>query len=408
MTTSNVVVLGSTGSIGVQALDIARRNPELFSITGVAAGGSNLTTLAEQVVAHHVDRVAIADERAKSTFDHILRKVQHDAASHFVPQHIEYGPAAVSDLAGSQCDVVLNGIEGAAGIDSTLAALAGTATLALANKESLIMTGDLILELVGTTSEGTLLHRIAPVDSEHSALAQALRGERIADIAKLIVTASGGPFRGRSREQLANVTVAEALNHPTWSMGPLVTINSATLVNKALEVMEAHLLFGIDYSRIDVSVHPQSIVHSAVEFVDGSTIAQCSPPDMRIPIALGMNWPNRVPDAAAPCNWTEPTEWTFQPLDNVAFPAVNLAREVGTAGGTYPAVYNAANEAAVAAFRSGTLQFVGIVDTISKAIDAHTGHELAMTRSTAAHAAPSVEQVRAVDAWARDFVTTSL
>lgn len=408
MTTRKVVVLGSTGSIGVQALDIASRNPELFNITGVAAGGSNLETLAAQVIAHHVDRVAIANEAVRGDFDQVLGKAQLAAGSCFVPQHVEYGPGAVSDLAGADCDVVLNGIEGAAGIDSTLAALAGKATLALANKESLIMTGDLVLQQIGTTPEGTLLHRIAPVDSEHSALAQALRGEQMADVAKLIVTASGGPFRGRSRDQLANVTVAEALNHPTWSMGPLVTINSATLVNKSLEVMEAHLLFGIDYSRIEVSVHPQSVVHSAVEYVDGSTIAQCSPPDMRVPIALGLNWPHRVPGAAAPCNWAESAEWTFEPLDNVAFPAVNLAREVGTAGGTYPAVYNAANEAAVAAFRSGKLGFVDIVDTIGKAVESHAEHELAMTRDAAAGAVPSVEHIRQVDSWARHFVTTSL
>lgn len=404
MTARTIVVLGSTGSIGVQALDLAARNRQLFTITGLAAGGSQLATLAEQVISHQVHHVAINNPAARDSFPDELARAADAAKTTFRPQHVSYGPDAVTELAASTCDVVVNGIEGAAGIEATLATLDGTATLALANKESLIMTGDIILDRIGTDSQGTLMHRIAPVDSEHSALAQALRGERLDDVAKLIVTASGGPFRGRSRNELANVTVEEALNHPTWSMGPLVTINSATLVNKSLEVMEAHLLFGIDYSRIDVSVHPQSIVHSAVEFVDGSTMAQCSPPDMRIPIALGMNWPHRVPGAATPCDWTTPAHWTFSPLDNEAFPAVTLARHVGTTGGTFPAVYNAANEAAVAAFRAGTLRFIDIVDMIQRAVDAHTTHELAATRSDST---PTVDHIRLVDQWARDFVNTT-
>jgi 1-deoxy-D-xylulose-5-phosphate reductoisomerase len=260
-------------------------------------------------------------------------------------------------------DIVLNGIDGDQGLAATLSALATGARLALANKESLIAGGPLVLRAAAPD-------QIVPVDSEHSALAQCLRaGHRAAEVAKLVVTASGGPFRGRKRAELAEVTVADALKHPTWSMGQLITINSATLVNKGLEVIEAHLLFGVPYERIGVVVHPQSIVHSMVTFADGSTIAQASPPTMKIPIALALSWPERLAEIAPACDFSQAQAWTFEPLDHENFPSVSLAIAAGSAGGSLPAVYNAANEEAVGAFVDGRLGFVGIVDTIKAVLD---------------------------------------
>ena len=254
---------------------------------------------------------------------------------------------------------------GAVGLEPTLAALEAGTTLALANKESLIIGGELV---TGAAKPG----QIVPVDSEHSALAQALRGESIDEVRRLLVTASGGPFRGRTRAELADVTPEQAMAHPTWDMGPVITINSATLVNKGLEVIEAHLLFDIGFDRIDVVVHPPSVVHSMVEFVDGSTMVQASPPDMRLPIALGLAWPDRVPGVAPPCDWTEATAWEFFPLDDEAFPAVGLARQAGEFGRTAPAVFNAANEVCVEAFVAGDLAFLGIVDTVGAVLEEHT------------------------------------
>ena len=231
-----------------------------------------------------------------------------------------------------------------------------------------------------------------PVDSEHSAIAQCLRGGRAAEVRRLIVTASGGPFLHRSRAELAGVTPEQALAHPTWNMGPVITINSATLVNKGLELIEAHLLFGIGFGQIDVVVHRQSVIHSMVEFTDGSTLAQASPPDMRIPIALGLGWPDRVPGAAPAVDWTSAHTWTFEPLDEQAFPAVSLARQAGAAGGTVPAVYNAANEVCVGAFLAGQIPFTGIVDTVAQVVSEH--HE-------PAGAAITLADVLGADNWAR-------
>jgi 1-deoxy-D-xylulose-5-phosphate reductoisomerase len=277
----------------------------------------------------------------------------------------------------------LNGITGSIGLAPTLAALASGATLALANKESLIVGGALV---TGAARPG----QIVPVDSEHSAIAQCLRAGRAEEVERLILTASGGPFRGRSREELHHVTPAQALNHPTWDMGRVVTTNSATLVNKGLELIEAHLLFGVALEAIDVVVHPQSVVHSMVQFTDGSVIAQASPPDMRLPIALGLGWPDRVPHAARPCDWTQSTAWTFEPLDAQAFPAVDLARDAAKQGSTYPAVFNAANEEAVEAFHAGQIGFLDIVDTVAAVLSEHAGSsEL------------SVESVLAAEEWAR-------
>ena len=352
-----VVVLGSTGSIGTQALDVVRRNSDLFRVVGLAAGGSNLDLLAEQAAEFAPDVVGITRGTTTDLEAAIAKRKSKDAPS---PKLVA-GPDAATEIAAMPCDVVLNGITGSIGLAPTLAALEAGRTLALANKESLIVGGPLV-------KAAARPGQIVPVDSEHSALAQCLRGGRASEVRKLIITASGGPFRGRRKADLVDVTPEQALAHPTWKMGPVITINSATLVNKALEVIEAHLLFDVPLDRIDVVVHPQSMIHSMVEFVDGSTLAQCSPPDMRLPIALGLHWPNRLADAVSPCDWTKASAWTFEPLDDEAFPAVRLGRRVAAVGETAPAIYNAANEEAVAAFMAGNLRFTGIVDTVEQVV----------------------------------------
>ena len=315
-----VVILGSTGSIGTQALDIVRRNPDRFRVVALAAGGGQPDVLARQAAEFGVAAVAVAAPAAAADVQSHLQH-HHHLQSHRNPQpQILSGPDAVSEVAAWPCDVVLNGVTGAAGLQATLAALDAGRVLALANKESLIVGGPLV---TSRAKPG----QIVPVDSEHSTIAQCLRAGRESEVLRLVLTASGGPFRGWSRDKLEDVTPEQALAHPTWNMGPLVTINSATLVNKGLEVIEAHLLFGFGLDRIDVVVHPQSIVHSMVEFSDGATIIQASPPDMRLPISLGMAWPDRVPGAAPGLDWSTAATWTFEPLDDAAFPAVALARE---------------------------------------------------------------------------------
>ena len=359
----DVVLLGSTGSVGTQAIDVVRAAPDRFRVVAIAAGGSDVGALAAQAVELGVEAVGVARPDAEGDLRDALRSA---AAGGPMPEVLA-GPDAAAELAGRPCDVVLNGMTGSIGLRPTLAALEAGSTLALANKESLIVGGPLVMRAAAPG-------QVVPVDSEHSALAQCLRGGRAAEVARLVVTASGGPFRGWTRDQMADVTPQQALAHPTWSMGPVVTTNSATLVNKGLEVIEAHLLFGIGFDRIDVVVHPQSVIHSMVEFVDGSTLAQASPPDMRLPIALGLAWPDRVPGAAAACDWSRAAAWTFEPLDDGAFPAIHLAREVGEAGGTYPGVYNAANEECVAEFLAGRIPFLDIVDTVSKVVKDHADH----------------------------------
>ncbi len=358
-------MLGSTGSVGTQALDVAARNPHLFTIAGLAAGGSDPAMLAEQAIAHEVAAIAVTKPTAVEDVQLALyaeAQRRGYAKGEFRLPRILAGADAVGELIDSvPVDVVLNAVPGSQGLDPTLRALATGATLALANKESLIAGGPLVL---AAAKPGQLV----PVDSEHSAMAQALRSGEDNEVARLVLTASGGPFRGKKRADLGEVTVEQAMAHPTWSMGRLITINSATLVNKGLELIEASLLFGIEPARIDVTVHPQSIVHSMVTFADGSTIAQASPPDMRLPIALALNWPHRVPGAAAACSWDTAASWTFEPVDNEAFPAVELAREAGTAGGCLPAVFNAANEESVAAFLAGKAGFLSIVDTVSQVV----------------------------------------
>src|SRR4029453_441020 len=314
-----IVILGSTGSIGTQAIDVVDGAPHLFEVVALSAGGGNLELLAHQAVHTRAQAVGIAHGDPEALQNLIDAAAAREGLRNFAPE-IFVGPDASTRIAEVECDVVLNGITGSIGLAPTLAALASGATLALANKESLIVGGALV-------KAAARPGQIVPVDSEHSAIAQCLRSGTEQEVEKLILTASGGPFRGRSREQLHDVTPAEALAHPTWDMGLMVPTNSASLVNKGLEVIEAHLLFDIPLDRIDVVVHPQSVVHSMVQFVDGSIIAQASPPDMRLPIALGLGWPDRVPGAANACDWSTATSWTFEPLDSVAFPAVELAKD---------------------------------------------------------------------------------
>ncbi|MGI8535295.1 MAG: 1-deoxy-D-xylulose-5-phosphate reductoisomerase [Mycobacteriales bacterium] len=386
----DVVLLGSTGSIGTQALDVIARNPAAFRVVGLAAGGERVDLLARQALDFAVEVVAVA--RAGAAQDLLLAfyavaAAQGFSSGDFAVPKILAGPDAAAEVTAWPCDVVLNGMTGSIGLAPTLAALDAGRVLALANKESLIVGGPLVLDrLGGRTPVGS--GRLVPVDSEHSALAQCLRGGRAEEVRRLVLTASGGPFRGRSRHELGAVTVDEALAHPTWDMGPVVTVNSATLVNKGLEVIEAHLLFGTPYDAIDVVVHPQSLVHSMVEFTDGSTLAQLSPPDMRLPIALALGWPDRVDDAAPAIDWSRPQTWEFAPLDEEAFPAVRLAREVGAAGGTAPGVFNAANEEAVRAFLDGRLPFPAIVDIVAAVVAEHASSDTA--KSTVTNTAPGL------------------
>ena len=347
-----VIILGSTGSIGTQALEVIEANPDLFKVVGLAAG-QNSTLLEQQKQAFGVSNAVLGAE------------------------------AATRLVEDTEADVVINGITGSIGLAPTLATLKTGKTLALANKESLIVGGRLV-------TEAAKPGQIVPVDSEHSALAQCLLGGTKSEVRKLILTASGGPFRGWSRKQLEAVTPAQALAHPTWVMGRVVTTNSATLVNKGLELIEAHLLFDIPFDRIDVTVHAQSVVHSMVEFIDGSVLAQCSPPNMKLPIALGMSWPHRVANVAEACDWTKAATWTFEPLDESVFGAIRLARQVGTAGLTYPAVYNAANEQAVDAFHDGRIGFTQIVELIERVVEEHQ-----------AEGELSLESVLAAETWAR-------
>ncbi|OBH12599.1 1-deoxy-D-xylulose-5-phosphate reductoisomerase [Mycobacterium sp. E3247] len=365
-----VLVLGSTGSIGTQALEVIAAHPDRFEVVGLAAGGANLDTLLHQRADTGVTNIAVADERAAQIAD--------------VPYR---GTDAVTRLVeDTEADVVLNALVGALGLRPTLAALESGARLALANKESLVAGGPLVLRAARPG-------QIVPVDSEHSALAQCLRGGAPEEVAKLVLTASGGPFRRWTAAQLESVTPEQAGAHPTWSMGPMNTLNSASLVNKGLELIETHLLFGIAYDRIEVVVHPQSIVHSMVTFVDGSTIAQASPPDMKLPISLALGWPNRVPGVAASCDFSTASSWEFEPLDSEVFPAVELARYAGQTGGCMTAVYNAANEEAAAAFLEGRVGFPVIVKTIAEVL--HAADQWALSPA-------NVDEVLDAQRWARE------
>ncbi|HEY3693808.1 MAG TPA: 1-deoxy-D-xylulose-5-phosphate reductoisomerase [Pseudonocardiaceae bacterium] len=384
-----VLLLGSTGSIGVQALDVIQRNPQRFRVVGLAAGGADPQALAAQVLASGAPAVAVARGRAAQDLQLALfaeaQRCGYNRGGYRMPR-ILVGPEAAAELVTTEpADVVLNGVTGSRGLAPTLAALRSGAILALANKESLVAGGTLVTRAAAPG-------QIVPVDSEHSALAQCLRAGSRAEVCRLVLTASGGPFRGRHRDELDGVTAEQALAHPTWRMGPVVTVNSATLVNKGLELIETHLLFGIPYDRIDVVVHPQSVIHSMVTFTDGSTIAQASPPDMRLPIALALGWPDRVADAAPACDFARPTTWTFEPVDTETFPAIELAKEAGIAGGCVPAVFNAANEEAVAAFLERRISFREIVDTVAAVLGEAQGWQTDPT---------TVEDVLAAEDWAR-------
>ncbi|MEU7629061.1 1-deoxy-D-xylulose-5-phosphate reductoisomerase [Nocardia sp. NPDC049220] len=366
-----VLLLGSTGSIGTQALEVIAANPDRFEVVGLAARGGNTELLASQMTATGTHNVAVADPAAAQQLDLALG-----------------GPGAVTELVRrTEADVVLNALVGSLGLEPTLATLESGARLALANKESLVAGGSLVTRAAAPG-------QIVPVDSEHSALAQCLRGGRADEVDRLVLTASGGPFRGWTTQMLESVGPAEAKAHPTWSMGLMNTLNSASLINKGLELIETHLLFGIPYDRIDVTVHPQSIVHSMVTFTDGSTLAQASPPDMKLPIALALGWPDRVPGAAAACDFGSAATWTFEPVDNEVFPAVELARRAGQAGGSVTAVYNAANEIAVQAFLDGAIRFPDIVRTTAAAVESADQWRTEPQ---------SLGEVLAADTWAREF-----
>ena len=405
----DVVVLGSTGSIGTQALEVIAGKADRFRVVGLAAGGGQIPLLAQQVLDTGAQLVAVSRSTAVQDLQLALYAEASRrgwASGEFRLPRIVSGPDAAREAATLPCQVVLNGITGATGLAATLAALAAGRILALANKESLVIGGRLVTRAAAPG-------QIVAVDSEHSALAQCLRGGSPAEVDRLVLTASGGPFRGRTREQMRTVTPTEALAHPTWSMGRVITTNSATLVNKGLELLEAHLLYGIDLDRIDVVVHPQSIVHSMVQFVDGSTLAQCSPPDMRLPIALALSWPERLPGVAPACDWSTAASWTFEPLDSEAFPAVDLARWAGRWGGSAPAVYNAANEECVEAFHAGEIGFTDICDIVAQVLAEHV--RKAVDPGSLGRCEPgadvgsalvadddlTVDLVLAADAWAR-------
>jgi 1-deoxy-D-xylulose-5-phosphate reductoisomerase len=350
-----VIVLGSTGSIGTQALDVIRTHPEQLKLVGISAFRNS----------------ELANEQAQ--------------AFGLQPSQVAIGVAdAVSLIESVEADVILNGITGSVGLAPTIAALKTGARLALANKESLIAGGPIVKSLAAP-------EQIVPVDSEHSAIAQALRAGSAGEVSKLILTASGGPFRGFTKKQLAEVTPEMALKHPTWSMGKVITTNSASLFNKGLELIEAHLLFDVPFDGIEVTVHPQSVVHSFVEFIDGSVIAQCSPPDMKQQIALGLSWPERLSDVSLAVDWTRSHTWNFEPLDENVFSSVRMAREVGKTGLTFPAVYNAANEQAVEGFHARAIRFDQIFDIVEEVLQNHKPE-----------AEISLEAISRAETWARE------
>lgn len=342
----DLVILGSTGSIGVQALEIVVANPGVFNVVAISAYGSNPAAIIEQALTFKVQVIGIV----------INAEVIREALPGVT---VIDGPNAASEIAAITCEVVLNGITGSIGLGPTLAALEVGNKLALANKESLVAAGELVMSRAAE-------NQLIPVDSEHSAIWQSAMAGKKSEIAKLVLTASGGPFR--NRRDLSEVTIAEALAHPTWAMGKVVTINSATLMNKSLEIIEAHYLFGMPYRQIEAVIHPQSIVHSMVEYVDGSTLAQLSPPNMKGPIAYAINWPVRLPGAANTMDWSQAHTLEFEPIDNERFPVIELARRCGELGGGLPAIFNAANEVAVAAFLAGQISFTSIIESVDLAV----------------------------------------
>lgn len=380
-----VAILGSTGSIGTQAIDIVERNPDRFRVVALSAGGGQPELIAKQAVQARVALVGLAAGDAMEFAQLVADEARAAGDSSYRPE-VVVGPDASEQVARCGADVVLNGITGSIGLRPTLAALESGSTLALANKESLIVGGPIV-------KRAARPGQIVPVDSEHSAIAQSLRAGSSREVRRLVITASGGPFRGMPFDELKKVSPQQALAHPNFAMGKVITTNSATLINKGLEVIEAHLLFDVPFDRIDVVVHPQQYIHSMVEFVDGAVVAQIGLPTMLVPISLGLGWPDRVPDAETPIDWTKASDWRFEPLDDSAFPAVRLARRVGEAGSTYPAVYNAANEECVAAFHAGRIGFPDIVQTVERVVDAHAASADELT----------VDEVLAAETWARAY-----
>ncbi|MEO8475473.1 MAG: 1-deoxy-D-xylulose-5-phosphate reductoisomerase [Actinomycetota bacterium] len=373
----SVTILGSTGSIGTQALDVIRHNPDRFRVSGLSAAGRNRELLAGQIREFLPPVVAIADEDAAAD---VIRKLGAIKGVEVVS-----GPEAAEDLARDvEADVVVNALVGSAGLGPTLATLQSGKTLALANKESLVVGGELVTDLIKGEPE-----RLLPVDSEHAALAMALRGERRDDLKRVVLTGSGGPFRGWTRSELAKASVKEALQHPVWAMGPKITIDSATLMNKGLEVIEAHYLFDLDYSKIHVLIHPEGLVHAMAEFRDGSLRAEMAKADMRLPIQLALGWPERLPTGVEPVPLTD-RPLTFEPVDREVFPAVDLAYRVGGLGLTFPAVMNAANEVAVMAFLEGKIPLTRIVEIVQSVVDEHEPASLV-----------SVVNIGRADTWAR-------
>jgi 1-deoxy-D-xylulose-5-phosphate reductoisomerase len=373
----SLVILGSTGSIGTQALDVVRRSPDRFEVVGLAAAQSH-ELLVGQIREFLPPVVAVSDQEAADDLRAALGGLRG--------VEVLAGPDAAERLArDSEADVVLNAMVGAIGLGPTLAALQSGKILALANKESLIIGGELVMDLVKGEPD-----RLVPVDSEHAGLAQCLRGERREDLRRVIITASGGPFRGWTVDELARASVKEALAHPTWRMGPKITIDSATLMNKGFEVIEAHYLFGLDYSQIDVVVHPESLVHALAEFRDGSTMAQLARPDMRLPIQLALAHPERLPSGIEPLDLAATGRLTFEPVDRTSFPALDLAYRAGAMGGTHPAVMNAANEVAVSAFVDGAVRLTDIPDLAARVVDEHQPASVV-----------SVVSLERADGWAR-------
>lgn len=386
MSRRRIVILGSTGSIGTQALDVVRAHPETFEVVALATGRDG-PLLREQIAEFGVRRIAVAERHTAAGLE-----VDHRGL-----QALD-GPEAAAELAATDADLVVNGITGSVGLRPTLAALGAGTPVALANKESLIVGGELVV--AAAEAAGGRGSHLIPVDSEHSALAQCLRGGSRAEVGRLVLTASGGPFRGRTRAELGDVTAAEALDHPTWSMGPVITVNSATLMNKGFELIEAHELFDIGWDALDVVVHPQSVVHSMVEFVDGSTLAQLSPPDMRLPIQLAMAWPDRLPHAFVACDWTRVSQLDFEPADRATFRSLDLAEHAGRRRGTFPAVLNAANEVAVDAFLDRRLGFLDVAELVENVLDAWD--------ATRPDEPTELDHVLAADAWARDRAAQAL
>ncbi len=382
-----VVVLGSTGSIGTQTIDVARRHPDKIKVVALAAGGRRVVELFDQVREFDVDKVAIASA-PKDGIDSLDVPVLKDGRK----PDIEFGPDAIRQLVHlPEVDVVVNSLVGAAGLRVSYEALKAGKVLALANKESLVVGGDLIMPLAQEPG------KLMPIDSEHGAIYQCLIGEDPREVSRLWVTASGGPFRGKKRADLRGITPEQALKHPTWNMGAKISIDSSTLMNKGLEVIEAHHLFNMDYDRISVVVQPQSAIHSMVEFTDGSVKAHLGTTDMRIPIQYALSWPERWEAPVAPLDFTQLGSLQFEAPDTDTFRCLALAREAGKTGGTLPCVMNAANEIAVAAFLAKEGSYLGIAECVEAVMQAHQVQRV-----------ESVDQLEEVDAWARDMARKSI